>query len=444
MDIRWFRPGLALALVAVPAPALAFCGLYVAEPGQTVENHASQVILAHHDGKTTLTLASDALGDVTSFGLLVPIPEAIGVDDVKVADVALFDFLEQYTNPRVVSYTCDDLVQGGTSTRNYGCTSYDYAMSADDMDSSGNGPAADDSVTVEDRFTVGNYDIAVLSAEEAGGLSGWLGANGFASPTDRDGILQGYIDGGTHFLAVRVDTDGLETGQNWLQPLQFTYTADRLTLPIRIGTLSSSSTQDLIVYALTDDADGEVRVANYPEVTVEDECLWDADAGEDLTTWYDRRLDAAFGDEAGWIEEYRIPIIGQAYCDPCTTNSPLFVSDLPAYGWDGAASYYGGGYTSGAAYLTRIHLRYAADTAREDLVFETEGDQTMSQVRFIKRTQGMEAAFPVCDVGWVEAEQECQTELGPPSNGCDTPGGTQAAGGAFMVVAALLRRRARK
>ena len=39
-------------------------------------------------------------------------------------------------------------------------------------------------VTIEARYTVGEYDILILSAKQSSGLMTWLQANGYRVPVD--------------------------------------------------------------------------------------------------------------------------------------------------------------------------------------------------------------------------------------------------------------------
>ena len=61
-----------------------------------------------------------------------------------------------------------------------GCA--DYALqAADDFDANHDGANGEaTTVVVENEFSVGIYEIVILSAEESGDLLTWLGANGFA------------------------------------------------------------------------------------------------------------------------------------------------------------------------------------------------------------------------------------------------------------------------
>ena len=98
-------------------------------------------------------------------------------------DRALIEHLDAYSAPRLVEYfdadpcapvpiaAADDAVVGG------GWSAARAAVSADSAKSLG--------VTIEAQYTVGEYDILILSARESGGLETWLRENGYRMPGGR-------------------------------------------------------------------------------------------------------------------------------------------------------------------------------------------------------------------------------------------------------------------
>ena len=62
-----------LATVLCAPAVLAFCGFYVAKADARLFNHASQVVLARHEGKTVLTMANDYKGEPKEFAIVVPV-----------------------------------------------------------------------------------------------------------------------------------------------------------------------------------------------------------------------------------------------------------------------------------------------------------------------------------------------------------------------------------
>ena len=60
-------------------------------------------------------------------------------------------------------------------------------------------------VTVEAKFTVGEYDIVVLSAKESNGLETWLNSNGYKIPQGGKKLLQPYIRQKMKFFVAKVN-----------------------------------------------------------------------------------------------------------------------------------------------------------------------------------------------------------------------------------------------
>ena len=214
--------------------AWGFCGTYVAGAGAELYNNASMVVLSHSDRRTHLTLAMDVEGDVADFGVIIPIPEIVGRDDVKVVDREVLDRLDAYTSPRLVELTCADTQRDMLSaSRSSACGSRPGSAAA----------PAEAEVVVHATFSIGEYDISVLTATGGEGLMLWLADNGFVAGAAAGPILDDYIEDGSAFVAARVS----EGAQGWLQPLQISYESTAMSLPIRLGTANSPGDQDAIV-----------------------------------------------------------------------------------------------------------------------------------------------------------------------------------------------------
>jgi hypothetical protein len=423
------------SLLALLLPAAqAFCGTFVGAPGASLTNQSSQVVIARDGGRTTLTLAVDYAGDLAEFALVLPVPEVLGPEDVAVGDADLIQWLEAYGTPRAVAYTCEDLFDlqetGPGCGYALGCASADMSLAPAEA------VFADDSVTVESSFSAAGYDMVVLSAEESADLFRWLRDNGYEVPRGGDAILQEYIDAGVYFLAAKVSLDAPPSGNTWLPPIRISYDADSLGLPIRIGTISADGAQEVLLHVLTDpNTEGEVGIANYPEVTPEAECMWKPEGDEDMAAWYGRQVDLAVaeGGGAGWIKEYSADLVPQTgtgyHCDPCTAEPAIPSAD-------GTFSPFG--LPSDSAHLTRLRMRYDATTATEDLTLYASGIlQAASQLRYISYVEELEFVYPVCGEGWVDEPGECPTEY---VAGCTAP--ARASGlGVLVALAALLRRR---
>lgn len=432
-------PVLVLASLLLPSPAAAFCGTYVSSYEEAPTNAASEVAIVRQGNRTTLTVANDVQGETSDFAMVIPVPEVLAEDQIHVVDPTVFDRLRDYSNPREVSYTCEDFARDD--------------LDNDSLDS-GTADTADtaaDTVEVEAQYIVGEYEVVILSATESTGLVTWLQDNGYYVPETSAELLGEYIEGGAFFFAARVRPDaGIESGQ-MLSPLQFSYTSEPFGLPVRIGTLNSPGEQDLRIYAITDYEQGAVGISNYDRVDIDHDCMWQPEGEETLTAYYDRQLDDAFGNIAGaeWVTEYSW---GNGNCDPCTGVIP---SDDDVYSVGYQPDYHMGMYY----WFTRIRMRYSPDTAHQDLVLYETRTHEQTQMRFIQYERELEQYFPICNVGTVENGGTCDDDTAGDLEdeldgagaaagvgcGCTSAEGAAATpvlGGLLLVGAALRRRRA--
>ena len=170
----------------------------------------SQLAVVRDNNQTTLTIVNDVEGNFDSFALVIPVPEVIPEDKVNVLEPELFDRLDAYSQPRLVTYTCEHFEERMD-------TGLDFDSSLPEV----GGDPEDDDVNVEALYIVGEFEIVILSATQSGSLFTWLNDNGYQVPYQSQDLLQQYIDGGSYFLAAKVAADaGIESGDK-LSPLQF-------------------------------------------------------------------------------------------------------------------------------------------------------------------------------------------------------------------------------
>src|SRR5574340_1177730 len=60
-------------------------------------------------------------------------------------------------------------------------------------------------VTVEAQYTVGEYDILILSAKESAGLETWLSENGYRIPNGAASVLHSYLKQHMKFFVAKVN-----------------------------------------------------------------------------------------------------------------------------------------------------------------------------------------------------------------------------------------------
>ncbi len=369
---------LALAAAAGPArPAAAFCGFYVAQADSDLFNQASKVVLVRDGDRTVVTMASDVRGEPQEFALVVPVPTFLERDQIHVGDPAALDHLDAYTAPRLVELY--DTNPCWRLKRPLAARAVPEAAAVSD-----GGRAAALGVTIEAAYTVGEYDILILSAAQSRGLATWLAENGYRVPAAANRVLASYLRQGMHFFVAKVDMAEKERlGTTFLRPLQIAYETPRFMLPIRLGTVNAAGPQDLFVFALT--RGGRVETTNYRTVRLPSDVDVPLFVEDDFADFYralfDRRVEAearrAVFLEYAW---------DMAWCDPCAA-APLSPAELRELGvwWQGGGGARPGGAGPQDVFVTRLHVRYDRAHFPEDLRFQETGDRTNFQGRYILR-----------------------------------------------------------
>lgn len=426
--------------------ASAFCGTYVGGVGAEFYNNYSQLAVVRDNNQTTLTIVNDVEGNFDSFALVIPVPEVIPEDKINVLEPQLFDRLDAYSQPRLVTYTCEDFEERMD-------TGLDFDSGSDVLENESD----PEDVNVEALYIVGEFEIVILSATQSDSLFTWLNDNGYQVPGQSQDLLQQYIDGGSYFLAAKVAADaGIESGDK-LSPLQFAYTSDAFQIPIRIGTLNAKEAQDLVVYAVSDYQNGRVGISNsvYQEFSIEDECMWDPVDGQSFGDYYAERFTNGYEetDSGAWTVEYAW---GGGGCDPCS-GTPPDASDLIALGVNEDLVHYSD------YFFTRLHARYTPAQATEELMLYQSNLTAQEQYRFIEYKYELEDRFPICGEGMATDPGSCDGEDSNPSNddgptepdgytatnsgntgcgGCSSSGGLAL--GAWLIGFWGMRRRLRR
>lgn len=366
----------ALALLAHQASA--FCGFYVAKADAALFNDRSEVILVRDGERTILTMSNDFKGDVKDFALVVPVPVVLQRDDIKVVERRVFDALDAYSAPRLVEYYDENP-----------CQRWRYAV-AEDMEMSA-APTTNSSmrqeekaarqkgVTIEARYTVGEYDILLLSAKESVGLKEWLIANGYRIPQTAHEVLDPYIKSNLKFFVVKVNVQQLSaSGFNTLRPIQIRYDSHKFMLPIRLGMANSTGAQDMIVHAFT--RTGRVECVNYRTVKVPTDRNIPLFVKPRFGQFYKdlfARAHRREGRNTVFLEyAWNVtPSFNGMKCDPCVGPPPMPVEFAQAGAWWSQQG--------GPTFYTRLHVRYARDRFPQDLVFQVTPNTEHFQARYV-------------------------------------------------------------
>ncbi|MGB7522347.1 MAG: DUF2330 domain-containing protein [Spirulinaceae cyanobacterium] len=369
-----------VATLALAQPAWAFCGFYVAKADTDLYNQASQVIIARDGDRTVLTMANDYQGEVKDFALVVPVPVILQEDQVNVAEPKILERLDSFSAPRLVEYFDED----PCAIRDYeefdGATLNRLPSAADPKES------RDESlgVTVESKFSVGEYDIVILSAKESDGLETWLQQNNYKIPDGASKLLQPYIRQNLKFFVAKVNLEEFEKSEfQSLRPLMMAYESSRFMLPIRLGTMNAKGPQDLIVYLLS--PKGQTELTNYRMVKIPSDTELPEFVEEEFGDFYQSMFQKAYERENKKVAflEYAWDM---SWCDPCAAN-PLTPEELRQAGvfWLNQGGNPNLGSPAQNVFITRLHVRYTRDNFPEDLRFAETANRENFQGRYVIR-----------------------------------------------------------
>ncbi len=353
-------------------PAQAFCGFYVAKADTDLYNQASQVIIARDGQRTVLTMANDYQGEVKDFAMVVPVPVILKEEQVNVGEPQIIKRLDSFSAPRLVEYFDPDPCQVYLLDEDTAVfKSAPEARARQDIvgDSLG--------VTIEEQFTVGEYDILILSAKESDGLETWLIQNGYKIPQGASSLLQPYIKQNLKFFVAKVNLKEYDkTGFQKLRPISMAYESPKFMLPIRLGMINAQGDQDLMIYLLS--PKGQIELTNYRTVKVPSDVEIPEFVQQEFPDFYTSMFQQSYAKENKQVAflEYAWDM---ASCDPCSAQ-PLNQEELKQ-----AGVFWLNPRTRNNVFITRLHVRYSRDKFPEDLIFHETGNRQLFQGRYVIR-----------------------------------------------------------
>jgi len=373
--------GLCVAM-SWPTTTRAFCGFYVSGADASLYNNATMVVMMREGTRTVLSMQNNYQGPPEDFAMIVPVPVVLQEDNVKTLPPEIFSRVDKLAAPRLVEYweqdPCRPMVVYEMAA---GAPMARRAKSAAEEDAKG-----DYGVTIEAQFKVAEYDIVILSATDSGGLDRWLRKNKYNIPKGADKVLRPYVEQDTKFFVAKVDAKKVKfkNGSAVLSPLRFHYDAPTFTLPVRLGLLNSSGTQDLIVHLLGKQQ--RYEVANYENASIPTNIRVDESVRKTFGSFYDALFERTTEKNPGAVvTEYSWDATS---CDPCP-EPPLRPDELATLGADvlvpGEKDPYSDipgvvpqrrppqRWRPSGFVLTRLHYRYDKDGLDEDLVFRAAG-----------------------------------------------------------------------
>lgn len=368
-----------MIFLTISQPVSAFCGFYVAKADVKLFNKSSQVILVRNGDRSIITMNSDFEGPVRDFAMVVPVPVVLKKTDIRIVDASLFTTLDAYSGPRLVEYYDENPC--------YPPVMYDMVMPASATEksislkeSTTSGSARRNKVTIEAQYTVGEYDILILSAKESNGLRNWLIENDYKIPADANDVLEPYIKSGMKFFVVKVNLDEQKKlGFNSLRPIQISFDSPKFMLPIRLGMANANGDQDMIVYAFS--KTGRVECTNYITKKIPTDRKVPLDVEGKFGKFYKAVFDRIWArhKDAVYVEyAWNVtPSFRGMKCDPCVGPPPL-TADLAQAGVD-----WNNGMGGEQVFFTRLHIRYGRAYFPQDLQFQETPNKENFQGRYI-------------------------------------------------------------
>jgi hypothetical protein len=369
---RQLSKALGLAAWGVCATASAFCGFYVAGADAKLFNNATMVVLMRDGTRTVLSMQNNYQGPPENFAMVVPVPVVLQKENVKTLPREVFAHVDQLAAPRLVEYWEQDPCFISPPMAPMAAASGMMPSPKKSTRSS----AEDLGVKIEAQFTVGEYEVVVLSAKDSSGLDTWLRQERYHIPEGAEPLLRPYVRAGSKFFVAKVNVSKVQfkDGQAMLSPLRFHYDSESFSLPVRLGLVNSSGTQDLLVHILA--RNQRYEVANYPNVTIPTNIDLADEAKGQFAAFYAALFDKTLEKNPGAVvTEYAWQSMS---CDPCP-GPPLDLNALATLGADALPGLEmpsqrlrryppWGGQMNGFV-LTRLHARYGKESLGEDLVF---------------------------------------------------------------------------
>ncbi len=381
--------------------AQAFCGFYVGKADASLYNKASKVIIARDGDRQVISMQNDYQGPLSEFAMVVPVPSVLSRDQIHVGNSLLFDRVDAYSAPRLTEYYDENpCAQPVMAMRAMA------VMDAAPMEKVKK-TAENLGVKVEATYTIGEYDIVLLSAQQSGGLAEWLTQSGYKLPAGLDAKLEPYIKQNMKFFVAKVNLgEQAKTGFKTLRPIQFAFDSKRFMLPIRLGMVNATQAQDLIIYVLS--RQGRVEAANYRTIKMPANVDLPLFIRKDFGTIYKQIFQQQWEKEDKKVvfTEYMWDVKA---CDPCAADplTPKELRQMGAY-WEqlpedstkDAEKTPANSKRAPAmvqpwmppwldqpqsTFLTRLHVRYTPQTFSEDLMLTETKDSEFFQSRYVIR-----------------------------------------------------------
>jgi MYXO-CTERM domain-containing protein len=224
----WVTAAALLGIVAAPSEAAACGGFFCSR--SPVDQTAEHIIFTvNADHTVTAYVQIQYQGDKDDFAWIVPVP---GVPQLSA------DF------PNLAMTGLDNATQPVYS-QGLGC--FPPPPSAAGVGGKSGGPT-DTGVTVLAKQSVGPFDTVTLEGTSADVLVTWLNDNGYRVTDKMIPLIQPYVEGGLHLVALKLQADKQVTD---IKPLVMKYESDKPMIPLRLTGVAAQPEMGIVAFILS-------------------------------------------------------------------------------------------------------------------------------------------------------------------------------------------------
>ena len=289
LNTYWLAGAFAVAIavfagVGDAAPVRACGGFFCINT--PVDQQAERIIFTQNgDGTVSAYVQIEYTGSAPDFSWILPLPEAIGTEDVEVPEDAMEAFreLEAATDPVFILPPLPDCEVAPSNQA--------VAPVA----------AAAPGVEVFASGEVGPYGFDVVGSEDPDALVTWLRENSYSVTVAMEPLIDVYVEEGFVFLAMKLRPDA---GVQDVEPVKVTYPSSGPMIPLRLTAVAANPNMAVLTWIF---ADQQAVPLNYAKMEIADEELifYGRGARSNYRLLMSRRADE-YGGQA-FITEYAAP-----------------------------------------------------------------------------------------------------------------------------------------
>ncbi|MDA1127498.1 MAG: DUF2330 domain-containing protein [Chloroflexi bacterium] len=239
------------AVLAVAESAVA-CGGFFCQNSPVDQNAERIIFTQNKDGTTSAYIQIQYTGSASSFSWILPLPEAIGPEDIEVPEdaMAAFTELEVATDPVFIPPELPECARVQMSVMA-------VAQSA----------AQEDGVEIFASGEVGPYGFDVIGSANPDALVEWLRENEYWVTEEMEPLINVYVEEQFVFLAMRLLPG---QGAQDVQPVKITYPSERPMIPLRLTAVAANPDMAVMTWFY---ADSQAAPMNYAKMEIADEDL---------------------------------------------------------------------------------------------------------------------------------------------------------------------------